>query len=81
MTVLSLDTGRLHPETYRFIDTVRKRYGVDVAVQSPDPKALEPFVRTKGLFSFYEDGHEECRQERYRRSGHVVLPIECCRAW
>ena len=59
-SVLSLDTGRLHPETYRFIDTVRKRYGVDIAVQSPDPKALEPFVRTKGLFSFYDDGHEEC---------------------
>jgi phosphoadenosine phosphosulfate reductase len=59
-SVLSLDTGRLHPETYRFIDTVRKRYGVEIAVQSPDPQALEPFVRAKGLFSFYEDGHEEC---------------------
>jgi phosphoadenosine phosphosulfate reductase len=59
-SVLSLDTGRLHPETYRFIDTVRKRYGVDIDVLSPDPKTLEPFVRKKGLFSFYEDGHEEC---------------------
>jgi phosphoadenosine phosphosulfate reductase len=59
-SVLSLDTGRLHPETHRFIDAVRKQYGVDIDVLTPDPKALEPFVRKKGLFSFYEDGHEEC---------------------
>ncbi|HEX4341655.1 MAG TPA: phosphoadenylyl-sulfate reductase [Polyangiaceae bacterium] len=59
-SVLSLDTGRLHPETYRFIESVRKRYGVDIAALTPDPKSLEPFVRHKGLFSFYEDGHEEC---------------------
>jgi phosphoadenosine phosphosulfate reductase len=59
-SVLSLDTGRLHPETYRFLETVRKRYGVDIRMQSPDAQRLEPFVRKKGLFSFYEDGHEEC---------------------
>jgi phosphoadenosine phosphosulfate reductase len=27
---------------------------------SPDATALEAFVKQKGLFSFYEDGHEEC---------------------
>jgi phosphoadenosine phosphosulfate reductase len=59
-SVFSLDTGRLHPETYRFIDTVRKRYGVEITLMAPDPKELEPFVRQKGLFSFYDDGHEEC---------------------
>ncbi len=59
-SVFSLDTGRLHPETYRFIDTVRKRYGIEIRVMSPDPKALEALVRHKGLFSFYDDGHEEC---------------------
>ena len=59
-TVFSLDTGRLHPETYRFIDEVRSHYGVEIELVSPDRERLEPFVRTKGLFSFYEDGHEEC---------------------
>jgi phosphoadenosine phosphosulfate reductase len=59
-SVFTLDTGRLHPETYRFIGQVRTRYGVDIRVMSPDPATLEPFVRKKGLFSFYEDGHEEC---------------------
>lgn len=59
-TAFTLDTGRLHPETYRFIERVRKHYGVDIAMMSPDPVPLEALVKKKGLFSFYEDGHEEC---------------------
>ena len=59
-SVFTLDTGRLHTETYRFIDEVRKHYGVEIDVMSPDPAKLQPFVRKKGLFSFYEDGHTEC---------------------
>jgi phosphoadenosine phosphosulfate reductase len=58
--VFSLDTGRLHPETYRFIDAVRKRYGIEISLLTPAPADLEPFVKRKGLFSFYDDGHEEC---------------------
>lgn len=59
-SVFSLDTGRLHSETYRFIERVRTHYGVEIALVSPDAARLEPLVRTKGLFSFYEDGHTEC---------------------
>ncbi len=55
-----LDTGRLHAETYEFIDQVRRHYGITVDVLSPNAGALEAFVREKGLFSFYEDGHQEC---------------------
>ena len=59
-SVFALDTGRLHPETYRFLEDVRTHYGIDIDLVSPDPEKLGPFVRTKGLFSFYEDGHHEC---------------------
>jgi phosphoadenosine phosphosulfate reductase len=59
-SVFTLDTGRLHPETYRFIDKVRAHYGVEIAVMAPAAELLEPFVRKKGLFSFYQDGHGEC---------------------
>src|SRR5271154_2988348 len=40
-SVFCLDTGRLHPETYRFIDLVRKRYEVEMALISPDAAPLE----------------------------------------
>jgi phosphoadenosine phosphosulfate reductase len=58
--VFSLDTGRLHGETYQFIDRVRKHYGIAIEVMYPDAAALEALVKEKGLFSFYEDGHKEC---------------------
>jgi len=58
--VFTLDTGRLHPETYRFIETVRKHYQLDIELLTPDRTVLDEFVKRKGLFSFYEDGHEEC---------------------
>ncbi len=59
-SVFCLDTGRLHPETYRLIDKVRKHYGIEVELMAPETQALQAFVRKKGLFSFYEDGHQEC---------------------
>lgn len=58
--VFSLDTGRLHPETYRFIEQVRKHYQIDIELLTPDREVLDRFVKQKGLFSFYEDGHSEC---------------------
>lgn len=58
--VFTLDTGRLHPETHRFIETVRERYGIDMDVRLPNPDAVGELVRDKGLFSFYRDGHQEC---------------------
>jgi phosphoadenosine phosphosulfate reductase len=58
--VFSLDTGRLHPETYRFIEKVRKHYQIDIELLSPDRDLLDSLVKRKGLFSFYVDGHKEC---------------------
>lgn len=58
--VFSLDTGRLHPETYRFIEKVRKHYQIEIELLTPDRDVLDAFVKRKGLFSFYQDGHHEC---------------------
>lgn len=58
--VVTLDTGRLHPETYRFLEEVRSFYKIDIELLFPEAAALKNLIQTKGLFSFYEDGHEEC---------------------
>lgn len=58
--VFTLDTGRLNPETYEFIEKVRQHYGITIDVRTPDQQALQNFVKEKGLFSFYEDGHQQC---------------------
>lgn len=58
--VFTLDTGRLHPETYQFIEQVREHYRLNLQVLFPDPAQVEALVQEKGLFSFYKDGHKEC---------------------
>jgi phosphoadenosine phosphosulfate reductase len=63
-SVFCLDTGRLHPETYRFLEKVRKHYGVVIDMAFPNFIEVEDLVRRKGAFSFYEDGHKECCQVR-----------------
>lgn len=60
LPVFSLDTGRLHPETYRFLEEVRNHYNISIETMQADAAQLEAFVKEKGLFSFYEDGHKEC---------------------
>ncbi|KAG6522048.1 hypothetical protein ZIOFF_019182 [Zingiber officinale] len=60
----NLDTGRLNPETYRFFDTVEKHYGINIEHMFPDVGEVHALIRSKGLFSFFEDGHQECCQMR-----------------
>ena len=58
--VFTLDTGRLHPQTYEFLEKVRKHYSLPIETLHPDPDQLRQLTQEKGLFSFYEDGHQEC---------------------
>jgi phosphoadenosine phosphosulfate reductase len=58
--VFCLDTGRLHPETYRFLDKVRTHYGIAIDLLFPEHALVTELVKKKGLFSFYDDGHGEC---------------------
>jgi phosphoadenosine phosphosulfate reductase len=58
--VFCLDTGRLHVETYRYLEKIRKHYGIKIEIMSPDGDAVRKLVTEKGLFSFYEDDHKEC---------------------
>uniref|UniRef100_A0A3Q7F545 adenylyl-sulfate reductase (glutathione) n=1 Tax=Solanum lycopersicum TaxID=4081 RepID=A0A3Q7F545_SOLLC len=77
--VFSLDTGRLNPETYQLFDTVEKHYGIRIEYMFPDSVEVQALVRTKGLFSFYEDGHQECC--RVRKVRPLRRALKGLRAW
>jgi len=77
--VFSLDTGRLHPETYQFLEKVRERYGVAVETFFPQPEAVQKLVQEKGLFSFYKDGHKECCG--VRKVEPLVRALKPLRGW
>ncbi len=77
--VFSLDTGRLHPETYQFLEKVREHYRIPVEAFFPQPEAVEKLVREKGLFSFYRDGHKECCG--IRKVEPLVRALRPLKAW
>ena len=52
--VFTIDTGRLHQETYDLMDRVRTRYEVEVEVYFPRPEAVQAMVRQHGLNLFYD---------------------------
>ncbi len=49
---MTLDTGRLHPETYELMEVYRKRYGLTIEVFSPQAGPVESLQRENGFFSF-----------------------------
>src|SRR5437870_5480467 len=77
--VFSLDTGRLYPETYQFLEKIREHYRIPVEAFFPQPEAVEKLVREKGLFSFYKDGHKECCG--IRKVEPLVRALRPLRAW
>ena len=52
--VVTLDTGRLPPETHQMIETVRSHYGVAIEVVSPDAREVEAMVTRHGVNLFYQ---------------------------
>ena len=73
--VVTLDTGRLHQETYDVIEAVRARYGVVVEVFFPERTAVEQLVTLKGMHSFKNsvaDRKECCRIRKVEPLGRAL---------
>jgi phosphoadenosine phosphosulfate reductase len=54
LRVLTIDTLRLHPETYALMNTVEERYGITVERFKPDPVKLKQMVQQHGEFLFFD---------------------------
>src|SRR5579872_1546048 len=46
--VFTVDSGRMHAETYALMDRVREKYDMSLEVYYPNAAELEPFVRREG---------------------------------
>ena len=62
MTIFTLDTGRLHEETYQIMDRVRSHYGLEIKTYFPNLEQVQVLVREKGFFSFKNsiENRKEC---------------------
>ncbi|GFZ03240.1 APS reductase 3 [Actinidia rufa] len=59
--------------------SVEKHYGIHIEYMFPDAVEVQALVRSKGLFSFYEDGHQECC--RVRKVRPLRRALKGLRAW
>jgi phosphoadenosine phosphosulfate reductase len=51
--VFSIDTGRLHEETYQLLERLQHRFGRSIRVVYPDAAQLERLVARQGVNGFY----------------------------
>ena len=51
--VFTIDTGRLHQETYDLMDAVRAKYGIAIEAYTPDAGETEAMTRAHGVNLFY----------------------------
>lgn len=77
--VFTLDTGRLHPETYRLLDQVRETYGIEIEAMYPSAPDVEKLIKEKGYFSFYQDDHKECCS--IRKIGPLRRKLSSLNSW
>lgn len=52
--IITLDTGRIFPETYDLLHRTSNRYGVQINTIFPDTSQVEEMVNKKGINLFYE---------------------------
>ncbi|MFO8234363.1 MAG: phosphoadenylyl-sulfate reductase [Bacteroidales bacterium] len=60
--IITLDTGRLFPETYKLIDETNKHFDIKMDIFFPDYKKVEKLVKDKGINPFYDsiENRKEC---------------------
>jgi phosphoadenosine phosphosulfate reductase len=71
ITIFTLDTGRLFPESYELLSTTVAAYRQPIQTYFPEAQAVEQYVSTKGINAFYNSVEErkECCHIR------KVLPL------
>ena len=52
--VCTLDTLRLFPETYAFLEQVESRYGIKIEQIQPDPQEVQEMVTQHGEYLFFD---------------------------
>jgi len=79
--VFTLDTGRLHEETYMIMEQIREKYGISVESYFPQRQAVEALERERGFYSFRRSVEERkycCGIRKVEPLGRAVNGLD---AW
>ncbi|MCG2633521.1 MAG: phosphoadenylyl-sulfate reductase [Gammaproteobacteria bacterium] len=79
--IITLDTGRLHDETYALMDEVREKYGNIVVPFFPRFEAVEEYVRSEGANGFYRSVESRKRCCAIRKIEPLKRALAGNKAW
>jgi adenylyl-sulfate kinase len=79
--VFTLDTGRLPDETYRMMETVRRRYGITVEIVFPERAEVEQLVTIHGPDLFYSSVQARERCCEIRKVRPLARKLDTLKAW
>ena len=79
--VFSIDTGRLHEQTYALLERLQRRYPGRLRLVYPDAAALEALVAAQGVNGFYHSLQARLECCRVRKVEPFRRAIAGYRAW
>ncbi|MBS0377284.1 MAG: phosphoadenylyl-sulfate reductase [Proteobacteria bacterium] len=79
--MFTIDTGRLHEESYLLLDRLQRRYGRTLRVVYPDARDLERLVGRQGMNGFYDSLEKRLECCRVRKVEPFRRAVEGFPAW
>lgn len=76
----TIDTLRLHPETYAFLREIEDRYGIDIEVQRPDTDQVQGMVRRFGEYLFFDSKTLQeycCQIRKVKPNEQLLMTVDC----
>ena len=81
VSVVTLDTGRLFPETYALWARTEERYGVSIRAFYPDTSAVEALVARRGIDGFYASKEARLECCAARKTEPLGRALQGAAAW
>jgi len=79
--IFTVDTGRLHEETYSLLDRLQRRYGKRITLYYPEASRVEGFVARNGINGFYNGVEERMSCCQIRKVEPFRRAIAGRKAW
>ena len=78
--IATVDTLRLHPETYAYIRELEECYGIEIEKQGPDQDQVRSMVERFGEYLFFDSKAKQeycCQMRKLRPHDELLKTVDC----
>ncbi|HEY8509791.1 MAG TPA: phosphoadenylyl-sulfate reductase [Steroidobacteraceae bacterium] len=79
--IFSIDTGRLHEETYELLEKLERRYKKRIRLVYPDTSSIEKLIEAQGINGFYHSMEARISCCRVRKVEPFKRAVQGYAAW